>query len=78
MWRNGSSYLGCIVLQIPRHKTWLYVNSQFLNDVLEIKLTYLTRAPMKPQERIYALRTHLIPSLWYPFIFVSTGRKDLQ
>ena len=53
-------------------------NSQFVNEVLERKLTNLTKAPMKPQQRIYALRTHLIPSLWHPLTFMSTGKMYLK
>ena len=53
-------------------------NSQFVTDVLEKKLTFLTKAPFKPQQRIYTLIKHLIPSLLHPLTFMSTSNKFLK
>jgi len=53
-------------------------NSHFVSEVLEKQLSYLTSGPMKPQQRLYALRTHLFPSLLHPPTFVAIAKRFLR
>jgi len=67
-----------IFLQLSGHKIGCMNNSQFVTEVLEKKLTFLTKAQFKPQQRLYTLIKHLIPSLLHPLTFMSTSKKFLK
>jgi len=53
-------------------------NSQFVTEVLEKKLTFLTKALFQPQQRLYALTKPLITSFLHPLTFMSTSKKFLK
>jgi len=53
-------------------------NSGFISDNLEKKLHNVTKAPLRPQQRLYALNIHLIPSLLHHLTFMSTTKKFLK
>ena len=53
-------------------------NSSFVTQVLDKNLSYLTTAPLKPQQRLYTLTNHLLPGLFYPLTFMSTSKNFLR
>ena len=53
-------------------------NSTFVTQVLERKLSYVTKAPLKPRKRLYTLINHMLPSLFYPLTFMSTSKNFLR
>ena len=59
-------------------KVGVMSNSGLISDNLEKKLHTATKAPLKPQQRLYALDIHLIPSLLHPLTFMSTTKKFLK
>jgi hypothetical protein len=45
---------------------------------LKTGLDRVTRAPLKPQQRLYLLRTHLLPSLHHPLVLDKVTDKTLR
>lgn len=41
-------------------------------------LDNLTRAPLKPQQRLFMLNVHLLPSLYHELVFADVTRKTLK
>jgi len=59
-------------------KIGIMSNTSFTTENLEPKLEYLTKAPLKPQQRLYSLVVHLIPSLQHSLTFMRTTKKFLK
>ena len=62
------------VRALSREETWVYLGIEFsaegrlsrtLASQLSPLLQRLTKAPLKPQQRIYALKTTALPKIYY-------------
>lgn len=72
--QNEFKINGVTMPALKRTEEWKYLGVTFtadgrtkvdLKDELSQKLDLLTRAPLKPQQRLFALRTVLIPQLYH-------------
>ena len=54
------------------------VASEKTVNILKAGIAELTKAPLKPQQRMYILRTNLIPSLLHSAVLGSISKKSLK
>ena len=70
------------VRALSREETWVYLaegrRSRPLASQLSPLLQRLTKAPLKPQQRIYALKTTALPKIYYHMALGRITISELQ
>ena len=68
--REAYKYLGVL---FSDHGTKINVLERF-----RLSVSRLSKAPLKPQQRLYAMRVHVLPTIWHQAVLAKTTMGELR